>query len=102
MSRCRALIFPGKEDFGIVPVEVMASGRPVIAYGRGGALETVLENRTGIFFDEQTVPCLNAAVDEFEKNTEKFLSDQIVAHARCYNPDRFKEQFQNFVDDKLK
>ena len=53
-SKCRALIFPGEEDFGIVPVEAMASGRPVIAYGRGGALETVVEGETGIFFNNQS------------------------------------------------
>ena len=53
MARCRALIFPGEEDFGIVPVEVMASGRPVIAYGRGGALDTVIPGKTGLLFSEQ-------------------------------------------------
>jgi glycosyltransferase involved in cell wall biosynthesis len=53
-ARCRALIFPGEEDFGIVPLEAMASGRPVIAFGRGGALETVIDGKTGIFFHEQT------------------------------------------------
>jgi glycosyltransferase involved in cell wall biosynthesis len=58
-SRCQALIFPGEEDFGIVPVEAMASGRPVIAYGRGGATETVVSNVSGIFFQEQTVEAIN-------------------------------------------
>src|SRR3989338_5983552 len=74
-SKCKALIFPGEEDFGIVPVEAMASGRPVIAYGKGGALETVIplnhkseEKPTGIFFYEQTPEVLIGAVKYFEKN----------------------------------
>jgi Glycosyltransferase len=61
-SNCRALIFPSDEDFGMVPVEVQASGRPVIAYRSGGVLETVLENRTGIFFDNQEVDDVCAAI----------------------------------------
>ena len=60
-ARCRALIFPGEEDFGIVPVEAMASGRPVIAFRRGGATETVLDGVSGVFFDEQSVDALIAA-----------------------------------------
>jgi glycosyltransferase involved in cell wall biosynthesis len=66
MARCRALIFPGEEDFGIVPVEVMASGRPVIAYGRGGILDTVVDGETGLFFNEQSVSALADAVSRFE------------------------------------
>jgi glycosyltransferase involved in cell wall biosynthesis len=61
-SRCQALIFPGEEDFGIVPLEAMAAGRPVIAYRKGGALETVIEGVTGCFFDSQTLNALNAAI----------------------------------------
>jgi glycosyltransferase involved in cell wall biosynthesis len=66
-SNCRALIFPSDEDFGIVPVEVQASGRPVIAYRSGGVLETVLENRTGIFFDNQHVDDICTAILRFEE-----------------------------------
>ena len=61
-ARCRALIFPGEEDFGMVPVEAMASGRPVVAFGRGGATETVVDGISGIFFAEQTVEAISAAV----------------------------------------
>ncbi len=64
---CRALVFPGEEDFGIIPLEAMASGAPVIAYGKGGALETVVENVTGIFFNEQTATALVAALGRFGK-----------------------------------
>jgi glycosyltransferase involved in cell wall biosynthesis len=61
-ARCRALIFPGEEDFGMVPVEAMASGRPVVAFGRGGATETVADGLSGIFFAEQTAEAISAAV----------------------------------------
>src|SRR5260370_5444849 len=63
-ARCQALIFPGEEDFGIVPVEAMASGRPVIAYGAGGATQTVIPNVTGLLFKEQTVKALIDAVEQ--------------------------------------
>ena len=66
-SRCKALIFPGEEDFGIVPVEAQAAGRPVVAYGRGGALETVIPQETGMFFHEKSVESLNLAIRDFEK-----------------------------------
>lgn len=65
-ARCRGLVFPGEEDFGIAPLEVNASGRPVIAYRAGGALDTVMDGRTGVFFDEQSVPALVAAVRRCE------------------------------------
>lgn len=65
-ARCRALLFPGLEDFGIVPVEVQAAGRPVIAYGRGGALDTVVDGVTGTLFAEQSVEALAAAIEDHE------------------------------------
>ena len=95
-SKCRALIFPGEEDFGIVPVEAMASGRPVIAYGRGGALETVLEGLTGQFFAEQTVASLNEAINSFEADA-CYDSATIVEHARKFDKSVFKSQFMNLV-----
>lgn len=86
-SRCQALVFPGEEDFGIVPVEAMASGRPVIAYGRGGAVETVIPNLSGMLFDEQSVDALIAAVEGFRAGD--FDPRAIVAHARTFSRDRF-------------
>ena len=68
-ANAKALLFPGLEDFGIVPVEAQAAGTPVIAFGRGGALETVEEGRTGLFFGEQTVEALCGAIEEFESRT---------------------------------
>ncbi|HET7274377.1 MAG TPA: glycosyltransferase [Longimicrobiaceae bacterium] len=67
-ARCRALLFPGFEDFGIAAVEAQAAGRPVIAYGRGGATETVMENATGLHFEEQSVDALCEAMVEFEEH----------------------------------
>lgn len=77
LQNCRALIFPGEEDFGIVPLEAQASGKCVIAYGRGGALETVLEKEnagqsTGLFFHKQDPGVLSAAIEEFEKNLDQY------------------------------
>ena len=66
VPRCRALIFPGEEDFGIVPLEAQAAGRPVIALGRGGALETVIEGKTGFFFQKPNADALNSVIDAFE------------------------------------
>ncbi len=67
-ARCRALIFPGEEDFGIVPLEVQASGRPVIAYAKGGALETVIDGKTGVFFTDASATSLNEAIERFEES----------------------------------
>ncbi|HET6375153.1 MAG TPA: glycosyltransferase, partial [Methylocella sp.] len=98
-ARCRALIFPGEEDFGIVPLEVMASGKPVIAYGRGGATETVIPGVTGLFFEEQTVPAIVQAVEHFEQM--KFDPAAIAAHAAKFNGQRFFAEFSAAVDEAL-
>ncbi len=117
-SRCRALIFPGEEDFGIVPLEAQAHGKPVIAYAKGGVLETVVplgrgqktedrrqttDNRqqpTGVFFDEQTVEALNTAVDTFEKNRDKFDPAAARANAERFNRERFKREISAYVRGK--
>lgn len=102
MARCRALIFPGEEDFGIVPVEVMASGRPVIAYGRGGALDTVVEGVSGIFFDDPTVEGLNAAIERFETDMLDNLDQAaILEHAQSFNEARFQAQIQAIIDAEV-
>ncbi len=97
LSHCRALIFPGEEDFGIVPVEAMASGRPVIAYGRGGALETVVHRRTGLLFGEQTVESLCDAVSVFEATEESFDPLYIRGHAEKFRPEVFAEKILTLV-----
>ena len=98
-ARCRALVFPGEEDFGIVPVEAMASGRPVVAYGRGGATETVVDGVTGAFFAEQTVDCLLDAVDRCgEADLDPGAA---MAHAAGFGTDRFMAEMGAFVDSAL-
>jgi len=110
-SRCRALIFPGEEDFGIVPLEAMASGRPVIAYGRGGALETVIANGpkteekgiipTGLFFYEPRVDSLNDAVREFVKIENDFDSEAIRKHSLQWDREIFKEKIKKSILEKM-
>jgi glycosyltransferase involved in cell wall biosynthesis len=99
-AKCRALVFPGTEDFGIVPVEAMASGKPVIAYGAGGALETIVEGKTGAFFREQTAASLVRAVDDFEASAP-LDPNAIRNHSLVYSGERFGSQFKQFVDKLL-
>lgn len=92
MARCKALIFPGEEDFGIIPVEAMASGRPVIAYGRGGACDTVIDGETGLLFRDQSVEGLMAAVEAFEAaGLGRADPAALVRHAAGFNEARFQE-----------
>lgn len=98
MSRCRALIFPGEEDFGIVPLEVMASGRPVIAYGKGGALDTVVDGVTGMLFHDQSVSGVVEAVRKFESTMLLDVNPEIlVEHAAKFDEAHFKEGFIKFL-----
>jgi glycosyltransferase involved in cell wall biosynthesis len=100
-SGCRALLYPGVEDFGIVPLEVMASGRPVIAFGRGGALETVVEGQTGLFFHEQTVEALKTVLTRFERESGSFSPPEIRAHALKFNTHRFETELRNFFAKQM-
>jgi glycosyltransferase involved in cell wall biosynthesis len=97
-AKCRALIFPGVEDFGIVPVEAMASGRPVIAYRAGGALETVEEGKTGLFFDTQDADALINAVTQYENRAEEFDPMRIRAHAESFHVSHFKREMQSLIE----
>ncbi|MCS7246585.1 MAG: glycosyltransferase [Thermomicrobium sp.] len=98
-ARCRAAIFPAEDDFGIAQVEVQASGRPAIAFARGGALETVIDGVTGVHFPEQSVASIVAALRRFE--TLHFDPSVIRAHAEQFRPERFKRAFAAFVDAQL-
>ncbi|MDF0601692.1 glycosyltransferase [Psychromarinibacter sp. C21-152] len=92
-AACKALVFPGEEDFGILPVEVMAAGRPVIAYGKGGALDTVIPGRTGLHFNEQTADALVAAVERFEQERlDRLPSGPIIAHAQGFDEATFRRK----------
>jgi glycosyltransferase involved in cell wall biosynthesis len=103
MRRCRALLFPGEEDFGIVPVEAQACGAPVIALGRGGATETVLthDEATGVLFEEQSAECLEEAMRAFERGTDRFSPTAASRNARRFNRQRFAEEMFAVVDDIL-
>jgi len=96
---CRALVFPGEEDFGIAPVEAGAAGRPVVAYQGGGALDTVLEGETGVFFREPTVEALTDAVARLER--QPWSAARIRANAEHFGVDRFKGRFGRFVMERL-
>ncbi|TMC21316.1 MAG: glycosyltransferase family 4 protein [Chloroflexi bacterium] len=96
---CRAFLFPGEEDFGITPLEVQAAGRPVIAYGAGGALASVVEGVTGLFFREQTVECLAEALASF--NERLFNAQVIRNHALEFDIPCFQRRILQFVETKL-
>ena len=96
-QRCRALIFPGEEDFGMTPLEVNAAGRPVIAYRGGGALETVEEGTTGVFFDQPTGDSLADAIEEFETLT--WRSAALRRHADGFDRTVFASRFLKFLGD---
>lgn len=98
MQRCRAFIAASDEDFGIAAVEAQAAGAPVIAFGRGGATETVVEGTTGVFFKEQSRASLVEAVRAFEKTRERFDSQQIAAHAQQFNRQRFQQAFAELTE----
>ncbi len=98
MQRARAFVFAAEEDFGIVPVEAQACGTPIIAFGRGGATETVQDGTTGIFFEEQTVQSLASAICRFEAMT--FDPATCRANAVRFAPERFRREFTQFVDSQ--
>jgi len=105
-QRCRAFVFPGEEDFGITPLEAMACGRPVIAFGRGGALETVVpegrgEPATGVFFPEQTAASLAEAVGELVEKENGFDAEAIRRHAETFDRPIFKQRFKEYVSRKI-
>lgn len=101
---CKAFVFPGKEDFGITPVEAQACGKPVIAYGEGGVLETVRpfpqERPTGIFFDRPTVDSLIQAVELFEKNRDRFDPRAIREEALPFDQKIFRERIRSFIEER--
>ena len=100
-SRCKALIFPGVEDFGMVPIEAMASGRPVIALSQGGALDTVIDGETGVLFDVPDISALNGAINKFEENYQAFSSERIRLHAEQFDSAIFKSRIKEFIEARL-
>ncbi len=100
LGRCRALILPGEEDFGMVPVEAMAAGRPVIGFGRGGLLESVVDGRTGIFFPEPSAASLIEAVERF--GGLELDPAMISKHAKKFSKERFKQEIKAFIESKMR
>jgi glycosyltransferase involved in cell wall biosynthesis len=100
-SRARALLFPGIEDLGLVPIEANAAGCPVIAYRKGGVLDTVKENVTGVFFDEQTPAALIKAMDAFEEKEKDFAGrEQYAEQVRPFSREAFKERIRRVIGER--
>lgn len=95
MAGCRALVVPGMEDFGLAPIEVMSTGRPVIAYGAGGLLETVQDGVSGVLFAEQTAACLEQAVQRFQQMA--FDKAALRRHAQAFDVVHFRQGLQDAV-----
>lgn len=106
MQRAKAFVFAAEEDFGITPVEAQACGTPVVAFGKGGALETVIEYGknempTGLFFKEQSVPCLVEAIEAFEKIGSEIKPADCRINALRFSTERFREEFENLVKEQI-
>jgi len=95
-ARARALIVPGVEDFGLVPIEAAASGRPTVAYASGGALETVVEGETGVYFREPTSKALAAALHSL--SPDSFHASTLAAHAQSFSPGRFRSGLRSLIE----
>jgi glycosyltransferase involved in cell wall biosynthesis len=106
MAKARALLFCGEEDFGITPVEAQAAGTPVIAYARGGALETVVPPAgadfgaaTGLFFEEPSAESLVQAMTEFDRKEHLFQTHAMTSNAARFSADRYTREMKEFVMD---
>tara|TARA_B100001027_G_scaffold192677_1_gene147605 strand:- start:616 stop:1365 length:750 start_codon:yes stop_codon:yes gene_type:complete len=102
LETCKALIFPGIEDFGIVPVEASAAGAPVIGFNGGGIRDTVLHGKNGILYEKQTKEHLINAVQAYEKKKFVFDSDEISEYAKKFDIEVFESEIKNFIHAKLK
>lgn len=98
LTRARAFIFAAEEDFGIMPLEAQACGTPVIAYGRGGALETVVDGETGLFFQEQTAEAIVDAVDRFEEDGVAGTPGDFENHVKSFSSEVFRRKIRELVD----
>ena len=99
LESCQALIFPGEEDLGIVPIEAMAAGKPVIAFGKGGLLETVIDGKTGIFFPHPTAESLVSALNHYLQNPDRFDYQVIANHAQTFSATNFIAKIKQLVSD---
>jgi len=100
MKRAKAFVFVAEEDFGIIPVEAQACGTPVIAYNKGGVTETVIDGKTGVFFEEQNIDSIIKAIKHFEKIEDEFDLKEIRKHSQKFSSSRFEEEIEEFVNKK--
>jgi glycosyltransferase involved in cell wall biosynthesis len=105
MQRAKAFVFAAEEDFGIAPVEAQACGTPVIAYGKGGALETIIgldgEQPTGMFYDSQTPDGLCAAIEHFQRSAHRIVPARCRSNAERFSTNRFRREFTACVDEQV-
>lgn len=97
LSKAKAFVFAAEEDFGILPVEAQACGTAVIAYGKGGVRETVIHDKTGVYFSEQNVASIIDAVNYFENNFNLFIPAEIAKHAALFSSQRFNKELTEFI-----
>lgn len=102
LSTAKGLIFPGEDDFGITPVEAMAAGTPVIAFAKGGTLETVVADKTGLFFQEESVASLNHTIELFEKNIDKFTAKNCKEQSQKFSKEIFIKNLKEIVEEEYK
>ncbi|MFD1142288.1 glycosyltransferase family 4 protein [Larkinella insperata] len=102
MQKAKAFVFAAEEDFGIMPVEAQACGTPVLAYGKGGALDSVVDQKTGLFFDRQEVASLIECVQRFERTADRFEPITIHQHAQGFSNENFRFAFEQYVTGKIR
>jgi glycosyltransferase involved in cell wall biosynthesis len=101
LSKAKAFVFAAEEDFGILPVEAQACGTPVIGYGKGGLTETVINNKTGVYFTEQTESSIIDAIKYFEDNLNLFVPAEIAKHASLFSTQHFQQKLNTFLQQIL-
>ena len=95
---CQAFLFPGEDDFGITPIEAMSYGKPVLALGKGGVLESIIPGKTGEFFAEETVEALAKTIQNFKP--DRYRAEDCIKQAQKFSKDNFKKNFSKFVNEK--
>jgi len=100
MQKAKAFVFAAEEDFGIMVVEALSSGTPVIAFNKGGATETIKNNINGILFNEQSVESIMQAINDFEKTENSFNSNTLSDYAKQFDRKIFEEKLNKFIYDK--
>ena len=100
-AMAKGFLFPGEEDFGITPVEAQSAGTPVLAYGRGGACESVVPGKTGYWFKEQTVESLADCIERFERDGVAYSKEEIREHSRSFSEERFERELKEYCERRM-